>query len=96
MKDNIKIKKPNRLDFYGVRDPKVAPAHFEYINVPLHYNLEKSIDKWILENLKGRYFVGKTIDIQETTRDMIEILRIGFEDPKELSYFTLACPYLKY
>ena len=96
MKDEIKIKKPNRLDYYGVRNPSVAPAHFEYIKVPVHYNLEKSINKWIYENLKCRNFVGKNIDVQESTRSMIEILQIGFEDPKELSYFTLACPHLKY
>ena len=96
MKDEIKIKKPNRLDFFGVRNPTVAPAHFSYIQIAVHYNLERSIDKWISEHLKGRYFVGKTVAVEESTRDMSEILKIGFEDPKELSYFTLACPHLKY
>jgi len=32
-----------------------------------------------------------------TKQNKIEtVLRAGFEDPKELSYFVLACPLLKY
>ena len=30
------------------------------------------------------------------TKSIAKVLKIGFENPKELSYFTLACPYLKY
>jgi hypothetical protein len=96
MKNEIKLKKPNRLDFYGVRRPTAAPAHFEYITIPMHYNLEKSIVRWIADHLKGRYYVGRAIEIKSETRDMADVLKIGFEDAKELSYFTLACPHLKY
>lgn len=31
-------------------------------------------------------------DISKVTK----VIRIGFEDKKELSFFTLACPLLKY
>ena len=59
------------------------------------YNLEQAIQNWIELKLKKRYFLGKTIGL--TTEDKVEqVLRVGFEDPKELSYFVLACPHLKY
>ena len=96
MKNEIKLKKPNRLDFYGVRRPTAAPAHFQYITIPMHYNLEKSIVRWISDHLKGRYYVGRAIEVKPVTRAMADILKVGFEDHKELSYFTLACPHLKY
>jgi len=46
---------------------------------------------WVHDNLKGRYYIGSTIDQNYKT-----VLKIGFEEPKELSYFMLACPLLKY
>lgn len=57
----------------------------------MKYNLEKSIIDWIEDKLNGRFYVGKTINESNTIG-----LKIGFEDAKELSYFTLACPHLKY
>jgi len=91
-----RIKKPNILDYFNIRRPNTAPSHFEYINIPIQYNLEKSISNWISDHLKGRFFVGKTIYYDDNRNQLTEILKIGFEDPKELSYFTLACPLLKY
>ena len=94
MKKQLKIK-PNRLDFFGVRQPKKPPPHFEYIHIPQRYNMEDTIQKWIITNLKGRFYVGKGLHIDQTNK-INEALKIGFEEPKELSYFTLACPHLKY
>ena len=87
--------KPNKLDFYGVRQPHRPPPHFEYIYLPQRYNLETTIQKWISLNLKGRFYVGKGVHIDQTNK-VSESLKVGFEEPKELSYFTLACPHLKY
>jgi hypothetical protein len=95
MTTQINLKKPNPLDFYNVRQPKTAPLHFSYINIPVQYNLEQTIRKWIQLHLKGRFFVGKGCNIDKYSK-IIECLQIGFEEPKELSYFTLACPHLKY
>jgi hypothetical protein len=48
-----------------------------------------------MTNLKGRYYIDKNIDVDD--RDSIQnVLKIGFEEGKEMSYFTLACPHLKY
>ena len=89
------LKNPNPLNFFGCRQSKVPSPFFEYINIPLHYNLEESISKWIYEHQKGRFYVGKSVGVTEDN-NVNTILKIGFEDPKELSYFTLACPHLKY
>ena len=91
----LKIKKPNLLDFFHVRQPNSLPDYFEYINIPLQYNLEDSISRWIRHNLKGRFYVGHNCVINRDNK-LQEVLQVGFEDAKELSYFTLACPHLKY
>ena len=88
------LKKPNPLSFFQLRTPASPPRHFQYIFISQRYNLEKTIIKWIDDNLKGRFYVGKTVTLKQD--DIIEALQVGFEQPKELSYFTLACPYLKY
>lgn len=51
--------------------------------------------RWINEHLKGRYYIGKTVNV-DSTNTITPALKVGFEEPKELSYFTLACPLLKY
>ena len=90
-----KTGQPNALNFFELRQLSVAPPHFEYITLKQNYNLEEAMAKWILKNLKSRFFIGKkvAIDKDNTINTMINL---GFEDPKELSYFMLACPHLKY
>lgn len=91
----IKVREPNPLDFFEIRKLSVPPEHFEYIHIPYVYNIEQSIQKWITEHLKGRFYVGKTLAV--TDNNTVEsVFKIGFEEHKELSYFTLACPLLKY
>ena len=90
----FKQKKANPLNFFKARQLTVLPPHFETISQPMTYNLELSISKWIQHNLKGRYFVGKGIEVKDGSIE--QVLKIGFEDHKEASYFMLACPHLKY
>lgn len=88
-----KIKEPNPLNYYGMRQVDILPPHFEVITTQMTYNINDSIASWIQKNLKGRFYVGKGIAVT----DKIEsVVKIGFEDPKEASYFALACPHLKY
>ena len=63
-----KLKDPNALNFFKLRKLNRIPPHFEFISVPLTYNLQGSIEKWIMANLK----VG-TISIKILTL-MTEIL----------------------
>lgn len=88
-------KKVNPLNFFELRKFRVPPRHFEYIYIPLKYNLEESLSRWILDHLKGRYYVGRTL-VVDNSNQVVTCIQIGFEDPKELSYFNLACPHLKY
>lgn len=88
--------KINPLDFYGIRQLKVPPPHFEYVTIEMRrYNLEQTIVKWIETNLKGRFYVGSIHELDRNNKHS-RVIKIGFEDPKESSIFTLGCPYLKY
>ena len=82
-------------DFFEIRRLSYESSHLAIIDLPHTYNIETAISKWIDSNLKKRYFLKKVIGL--TKQNKIEtVLRAGFEDPKELSYFVLACPLLKY
>lgn len=93
---HIMIKRPNPLNVFDIRKFKTPAPHLEYINLRMSYNLETAIDKWIKENCKGRYYIGKTVTLNKENVLDPRLLKIGFENTKELSYFTLACPLLKY
>ena len=92
----MKLKQPNHYNFFGIRKFKFPPPHLEYITLSTAYNLEKTIERWINSNLKGRYYLGKTVDVDKEGKINARMLKIGFEESKELSFFTLACPHLKY
>ena len=90
------LKSPNKLNFFGARRLSVAAPHFEYIELPIvRYNLEQSICDWIEKHTKGRYFAINKSSL-DSNNQIKKVIKIGFEDGKELSYFTLACPILKY
>jgi hypothetical protein len=89
------ILKPNPLNLFGLRKTEIAPVYFEYVTVDFSYNLDAAISQWIEKNLKGRYFVGRSSGVDSSNK-INQVLKVGFEEPKELSMFMLACPHLKY
>ena len=91
----MKVKEPNALNFFEIRRSLLPPPYFEYILLPTRYNLEQSLVKWIELHLKGRFYVGKSVAVNGSN-NIEQMTKVGFEEAKELSYFTLACPYLKY
>ena len=91
----IKNKEPNPLNVFEVRQVKSAPPHFEYVNLPMTYNIEASIIKWVKQNLKHRFYVGKNVTLDGDNK-LIQVLTVGFEETKDMSFFMLACPHLKY
>jgi len=91
----IKNKKINSLNVFEVRRVKSAPPHFEYVNLPMKYNLEESLVKWIKQNLKNRFYTGKNVSLDSDNK-LVQVLTVGFEETKDMSYFMLACPHLKY
>ena len=91
-----KLKEPNALNLFNIRRSKVFVPHYEYITIPYTYNIEESLNKWVLRHLKGRYFLGKSVGVSSNNGRTDNFIKVGFEDPKEASYFMLACPLLKY
>ena len=90
-----KLKEPNPLNFFEVRRANSLPPYFESISIPYTYNIEEALNKWIHKNLKGRFYVGKGLDV-DSKNTVSTVLKVGFEDGKEFAYFMLACPLLKY
>lgn len=84
----------NPLNFLDSRRLEYLPPHLETVNIPLRYNLENAVSKWIEENLKDRYYIGRAVTskLEGSSKNYT----VGFENPKELSYFVLACPFMKY
>jgi hypothetical protein len=87
--------KVNPLNVLEVRRLEFCPPYFESIIITPSYNLNSAIDDWIFSNLTGRYYIGPAIGTDQST-GLKQKLRIGFETSKEMSYFMLACPHLKY
>ena len=90
----LKNGKVNALNVLGLRKCKFPAHHFYYLTLPKYTPiLHKNIDSWIYLNLNGRYYIGQTIDLVDNS--ISYILKIGFEQEKEVSFFKIACPYLK-
>jgi hypothetical protein len=85
---------PNYLNLLEARQVDILPPHFKTISMPATYNTNTKLQTWIYENCKGRFYIGKGVELKEGSIE--NVIKIGFEEPKESSYFILACPYLKY
>lgn len=92
---SLKAGKPNPLNYYNLRRVEFACPHFKYTTID-RYNpsLSKTLDKWIMQNLNNRYYIGQGIALDHTNT-IVYTTRIGFESEKELSFFTIVCPHLQ-
>jgi hypothetical protein len=91
----LKNGKPNPLDYFDLRRVEFACPHFKYTQLDKYNpNFVKSIDSWIKKNLNNRYYIGQGITL-DNTNTIVYNTRIGFESEKELSFFTIACPFLQ-
>jgi hypothetical protein len=89
----VKVK-INPLDVLGIRKVNFCPPNFETVDLDKTYNIEAVLSDWIEDNLSGRYFIGDNVCIKD---DSIKgVTTVGFEHTKEMSFFMLACPHLKY
>ena len=83
----------NPLSTLEVRKLTFLPEHFVKITVrkmPLDI---KKLDLWINYNLNSRYAIRKTFVLDESKK-VVEATEIGFEDPKEITMFSLGCPLI--
>jgi hypothetical protein len=89
----LKNGKVNALNALDLRKVSFPAHHFHYTILPKYNPISSSnLDKWIYQNLNGRYYVGQYLSIIDNT--LVYTTRIGFEQEKELSFFRLACPHL--
>lgn len=91
-----KTLEPNVLNLFNYREAPVCPPYFETMTLPFTYNMQDSMRRWIISHTKGRYYIGKGVSVTNSTDTVESVIKVGFEDPKEASYFLLACPHLKY
>jgi hypothetical protein len=92
---SLKNGKPNALNYFGLRRVEFACPHFKYTTLDKYSpTIIKSIDGWIRKNLNNRYYVGQGLAL-DNTNTIVYTTRIGFESEKELSFFTIACPFLQ-
>ncbi len=72
------------------------PPHFSKIKLETKefYHEDDKIHSWVSSKLKGRFSIKKMPTIGTDGRIRSEFY-IGFEDQKELTYFILACPYIR-
>lgn len=85
--------KINPLNVLGCREVESPPLHFHYIIIDSKIFLIKHIRQWIYENLKNRYYIGESLELVENNFSVK--IKIGFEEPKEASFFLIACPLLR-
>ena len=91
----IKHGKPNPLNYFDLRRVNFLSPHFKSTTIDKYTPpLIKSLDTWIKNNLTGRYYIGQGIAL-DNNNNIIYTTQIGFETEKELSFFTIACPYLQ-
>jgi hypothetical protein len=89
----LKNGKVNPLNVLGLRRVDFPAHHFVYTNIPRYTpQYIGKLDLWINQNLNGRYYIGQYIGLVDNT--IVFTTRIGFENEKELSFFSLACPDL--
>jgi hypothetical protein len=90
----ISLNKINPLNVLNAREVDHPPPYFQFLTLDLKYNIVNTIKDWINQNLKHRYYINETLVIVDGQYQVR--IKIGFEDPKEASFFLLACSHLKY
>lgn len=84
----------NPIDVLKQREVKFLPSHFSKIKVSDSDMFDNKISSWIRTKLKGRFCIIRIPDINEDGK-LKSCNFVAFENQKELTYFMLACPYLR-
>ncbi len=83
----------NPLDVLQQRKLKTIAPHFVSTSLT-DAEVFDGVEDWITVKLKGRYFVCKK-PVVDKEGNLKSTYLVGFEDQTELTYFMLACPYLR-
>ena len=82
----------NPLDALGIRELSFLPAHFLKTTISKHYR--ETVRSWITHKLAGRFCIIDSPAINENNIVSMATF-VAFENHSELTYFMLACPYLR-
>ena len=85
----------NPLDVLDARRLKTMPPHFTKTKIGSNnQGNEGNIYNWIRSKLTGRYCIVTYPTVSNEDKFQTTTF-VGFEEEKELTYFMLACPYLR-
>jgi hypothetical protein len=84
----------NPLDVLKKRKLSYMPSHFLKFKVSEMDFIDSHLENWIFNKLKGRFAINKIPMISQDNKLKVSIV-VGFENQKELTFFMLACPYLR-
>jgi len=84
----------NPISILKKRELKTLPPHFSKIKVSDNEMFDNRVKNWIKDKLKGRFCVIKAPHVDQSGV-LRSITFAAFEDQKELTYFMLACPFLR-
>ena len=86
--------KVNALALLEMRKLKRMPPNFAKITLKGldHINV-RSVELWILQNLDSRFCIRKNTGLIDDNK-MTKVYEVGFEEPKELTMFSLGCHIL--
>lgn len=82
----------NPLSVLGFRRLSFIPEHFSKLTLPKYVDA-RSIQQWIEVNLNSRYSIRTNIKLNDD-KQIVHVMEIGIEDPKELTILTLGCQHL--
>jgi hypothetical protein len=86
--------KVNALALLEMRKLKRMPPNFVKITLRDLDRLDfRLIELWILQNLDSRFCIRKNTGLVDDNK-MTTVYEVGFEDPKELTMFSLGCQIL--
>ena len=84
-----RLSNPNVLDYFNAQRLLAQPPHFHYVTLGTS---KMHVQKWITENVRGRYYLDYKYQDPMKLKESMQLC-VGFEDPKEMTYFLLTCPY---
>jgi len=87
--------KINPLNILKKRRLSFVPPHFSKIQIQNHdLFFDTDLIKWIDTKLNGRYTIVNLPYVTSEGKSQTGTFA-AFEDPRELTYFMLACPHLR-
>jgi hypothetical protein len=84
----------NPLDVLKSRKVNRIPPHFAKLKINQGMLYDTHLEKWIQNKCRGRYAIC-SVPFSDNDGPFKSHWHVGFENHKELTYFMLACPFLR-